>query len=670
MAVIYICSVINPNNAIIKCNVPPAHKGYVSMLGNYSIPPKTYFEIASLGYLLVLYLISFNDATRNKIRSYKLFRYLEINMLLALIVSILTYTFAFPELGTPIPVCTVLRTMDSIMCVMASRIFAVYLLAYVDTDKRYKVISTIGNIIITVYLVLMILNLPLKFILWYTPDGTYMHGSLFVPIVFSGPVFYLASGIVILITRMKLLGPRERVALSIASFVTLFGTVIQAATNGVILLSLPFGSIGIFVLYFSLETADYHNLLSNIEMLRIAEQDAIKANRAKSDFLASMSHEIRTPLNAILGMDELILLETEPKKEADPSFTERIRGYAENIKDAGHVLLSVINDILDLTKIESGKMEIKPAPYSLKKLLADIGTMVRVRAEQQGLIYVMKADESIPDNLIGDELRIRQIMINLLGNALKYTDSGTIEMEITMKDQTAGSLALCICVKDTGIGIREEDLPLIFGDFQRLDEERNHRIEGTGLGLSIVKRMIGLMEGEISVSSEYGKGSVFTAVIPQKINIEKPEDNADLRKTKPVEDVTYQTPDCLYLVVDDNKMNLLVATRFLGRLGGQTETAKSGHEALEKMRETKYDLVFMDHMMPELDGIETYEMALKDPDNQNIDTPMIMMTANALSGVREEYLEKGFADYISKPVELNELLKVVKRLVPSEKVVS
>ena len=316
------------------------------MPGNYAILPKTYFEIASLGYLLVLYLLSFHDTTRDTNLSYKLFRYLEINMLLALIVSILTYTFAYPELGTPLPLCTVLRTMDSIMCVMASRIFAIYLLTYVDTQRSLKTISTIGNIIFFTYIALMLLNLPLKFILWYTPEGVYKHGPLFVPIVFAAPVYYLTSGLLILIFRMKSLKRRERIALSIASFVTLFGTIFQAATNGVVLLSLPFGSIGIFVLYFSLETSDYHHLLRNNEKLRIAEQDAIKANRAKSDFLASMSHEIRTPLNAVLGMDELILIEVAPEKEIDPSSVGHIREYAENIRDAGQVLLSVINDIL------------------------------------------------------------------------------------------------------------------------------------------------------------------------------------------------------------------------------------------------------------------------------------------------------------------------------------
>ena len=639
-------------------------------MSSYTIPPKTYFEIASLGYLLVMYLISFRDKNRETIRSYKLFRYLEIDMLLALFVSILTYTFAYPELGTPLPVCTVLRTMDSIMCIMASRIFAIYMMEYVDSERRLKIVSVIGNIIFYTYLTLMILNIPLKFILWYTPDGTYMHGRLFVPIVFAAPVYYLTSGIVMLFSRLKTLGPRERVALPIAAFVTLSGVIVQAATDGAILLSLPFASIAIFVLYFSIETSDYHQLLNSNESLKLAEQDAIKANRAKSDFLANMSHEIRTPLNAVLGMDELILIETEKKKDSDPGFAGLIKEYAENIRDAGQVLLSVINDILDLTKIESGKMEIKPAPYVLHELINDVGTMVRIRAEQKGLSYKQKIDPDIPDHLVGDELRIRQIMINLLNNAVKYTDAGEVEMDVSMKDRTEDGLYLNISVRDTGIGIKDEDLPRIFGDFQRIDEEHNRKVEGTGLGLSIVKRMVSLMNGEVNVSSTYGSGSVFTASIPQKICSKPFGKSGDNEKRGKLSDViTFQTPECRYLVVDDNRLNLLVAKRFLDGLNGQIDTANSGEEALQKMKQEKYDLIFMDHMMPELDGIKTYEMSLKDPDNINIKTPVIMMTANALSGVREEYLDRGFSDYISKPVEIKELLRVVKLHLPDEKVV-
>ena len=638
------------------------------MLHNYSIPPKTYFEIASLGYLLVLYLISFNDSNRERLRTYKLFRSLEINMLIALFVSILTYVFAYPELGTPIVICTILRTMDSIMCVMASRIFVVYMLEYVDSAKKFKWIRVFGNAIFGLYLALMILNLPLKFILWYNPDGTYMHGSLFVPIVFSPPVYYLMSGMILLIIRMRTLGSREQLSLSAASLITLFGTVIQAATDGAILLSLPFGSAGIFVLYFSLETADYHELIRSNDKLRIAEQDAIKANRAKSDFLANMSHEIRTPLNAVLGMDELIINEIGPEKIIDDSSVDRIRGYADNIKDAGHVLLSVINDILDLSKIESGKMEINEAPYTLHKLTGEVDTMIRIKAEQKDLKYIQQTDPSIPDRLIGDELRIRQIMINILNNAVKYTDKGEVKLEITSEKVSEDVINLRISVKDTGIGIKEEDLPYLFGDYKRLDEEHNRSIEGTGLGLAIVKRMTDLMNGRIDVTSEYGKGSVFTVVIPQTVNKKKTdgEDESSLKKDK---EAAYKTPDCTYLVVDDNRVNLIIASKFLDDLGGKVETSLNGTDSLQKMREKKYDMIFMDHMMPGMDGIQAYRKAKEDPENLNPDTPMVMMTANALHGVREEYLEMGFTDYISKPVDINELKRVVRLHIPQEKIV-
>ena len=638
------------------------------MLHNYSIPPKTYFEIASLGYLLVLYLISFNDSNRERIRTYKLFRSLEINMLIALFVSILTYVFAYPELGTPIVICTILRTMDSIMCVMASRIFVVYMLEYVDSAKKFKWIRVVGNAIFGLYLALMILNLPLKFILWYNPDGTYMHGSLFVPIVFSPPVYYLTSGMILLIIRMRTLGSREQLSLSAATLITLFGTVIQAATDGAILLSLPFGSAGIFVLYFSLETADYHELIRSNDKLRIAEQDAIKANRAKSDFLANMSHEIRTPLNAVLGMDELIINEIGPEKIIDDSSVDRIRGYADNIKDAGHVLLSVINDILDLSKIESGKMEINEAPYTLHKMTGEVDTMIRIKAEQKDLKYIQQTDPSIPDRLIGDELRIRQIMINILNNAVKYTDKGEVKLEITSEKVSEDVINLRISVKDTGIGIKEEDLPYLFGDYKRLDEEHNRSIEGTGLGLAIVKRMTDLMNGRIDVTSEYGKGSVFTVVIPQTVNKKQTdgEDESSLKKDK---EAAYKTPDCTYLVVDDNRVNLIIASKFLDDLGGKVETSLNGPDSLQKMREKKYDMIFMDHMMPGMDGIQAYRKAKEDPENLNPDTPMVMMTANALHGVREEYLEMGFTDYISKPVDINELKSVVRLHIPQEKIV-
>mgnify|MGYP002859499048 CR=1 FL=1 len=224
------------------------------------------------------------------------------------------------------------------------------------------------------------------------------------------------------------------------------------------------------------------------------------------------------------------------------------------------------------------------------------------------------------------------------------------------------TIRLCIRVRDTGIGIRNEDIPYIFGNFQRLDEGHNHSIEGTGLGLSIVKRMTELMNGQIDVQSEYGRGSVFTVVLPQIIDREYAEDASKTQSLDaPDEKAVFTTPECTYLVVDDNRLNLIVAGRFLDELQGKVETASGGREALQRMQKKKYDLIFMDHMMPEMDGIETFREAVKDPENRNHDTPVIMMTANALDGVREEYLEIGFADYLSKPLDINELKRAVRK---------
>ena len=258
-------------------------------------------------------------------------------------------------------------------------------------------------------------------------------------------------------------------------------------------------------------------------------------------------------------------------------------------------------------------------------------------------------------------------MINLLNNAVKYTDSGEVKLEISSRSISEDAVELCISVKDTGIGIRSEDIPNLFGNYKRLDEERNHRIEGTGLGLSIVKQLLDLMNGQITVSSEYGKGSVFTVYIPQTDNRVQQEESSDTEFSGKTETIAYRTPDCTYLVIDDNKVNLIIAGRFLDDLAGKVETALSGEEALQKMREKLGKYMGMDHMMPGMDGVQTYRNAMEDPDDLNHETPMIMMTANALHGVREEYLEIGFTDYISKPVDIGELKKVVKLHLPEEK---
>ncbi len=635
----------------------------------YTIPAKTYFELAALLYLLVLHIVSTFE-TGVQTRTTKAFRRFEYVMFAALLNSVLTYTFAIPELGTPLWICMILRTLDSALCVMAAQQYALYMIEGIDDNGKYRILTLIDWVVFGVYGFLMILNLIRPFLLWYTPEGEYLHGALFVPVVFVPPVYFIGSSTVLLFVRFKSLDPRRGYTLLTASAVTLVGTAIQALTGGVILLSLPFGSLGVMVVYYVLEAPDYRMLQESNEKLRLAEQNAIRANRAKSDFLASMSHEIRTPMNAVLGMDEMILRETETGSEPTEEKVERIHSYAENIRDAGGILLSIINDILDLSKIESGKMELIREKYHFAKLLKDVNMIMQIRAEQKGLHYSVEVDPDMPEHYQGDEMRVRQILVNLLNNAVKYTETGSVTISVRSLGTEEGTITLRIDVKDTGIGIRPEDQTEIFGAFQRVDKAANHHIEGTGLGLSIVKRLVDLMGGKVWVDSVFGEGSCFHVDLPQELagtGLMKEYEAASREEgLQPVED--YRTRDCSFLLVDDNRMNLLVAKHFLDELGARIVSVESGEEALEKMRREKYDLIFMDHMMPEMDGIQVLEYSKKDPENINLQTPMIMMTANALNGMREEYLDQGFADYISKPIDSKQLMAVVRHLLPEEKI--
>ena len=397
--------------------------------------------------------------------------------------------------------------------------------------------------------------------------------------------------------------------------------------------------------------------------LREARDEALRANQAKSEFLANMSHEIRTPLNAILGMNEMIM------REAGGS----IKKYAFNIKSAGDTLLSIINDILDFSKIESGKMEIVPVSYSLSSVLNDVYNMVSYKAGQKGLTFHMEVDPHIPDALCGDEVRLRQVVVNILNNAVKYTPKGSV----TFKVQAVGApqadrLELEFITQDTGIGIREEDKAKLFSKFQRLDLEKNRNIEGTGLGLAITVRLTEMMHGSIAVDSVYGEGSTFTIRLPQMVEQDEPIGDfnarieAALRAEKHYKE-SFTAPAAKILVVDDNDMNLTVVQSLLEKTQLQIHTASSGKECLEKIAKEHYDIVFLDHMMPEMDGIETLQRAKKLPNSQCLHTPYIALTANAVAGVKEMFLEKGFDDYLSKPVDGKTLERMVQKYLPAEK---
>ncbi len=401
------------------------------------------------------------------------------------------------------------------------------------------------------------------------------------------------------------------------------------------------------------------------EEIELADKYAA-ASQAKSRFLANMSHEIRTPINGIMGMNAILL------DELNDGNTKEARQYAVNINSASQTLLSIINDILDISKIESGKMELIPVEYEIFSVLNDCYNITFSRAAEKGLKFFMDIDPNIPSVLFGDEVHFRQIINNFLSNAVKYTPSGHVTLRLRELSRIGGMVRLSVEVADTGIGIKKEDIGKLFGNFTRLDEQKNHYIEGTGLGLALTEKLIKLMGGEITVKSEYGKGSVFRAVITQEIVNSAPvgdfseryNEFSDQHKEKSDATVLHGVS---ILVVDDVEMNIQVVNGMLKRTHVDVDTAYSGRECLEKIAKKHYDIIFLDHMMPEMDGIETFGQ-MKIFEHKNKNTPVIILTANAVVGAREMYLENGFADYLSKPILRDELIETIIKYLPKEPV--
>lgn len=382
-----------------------------------------------------------------------------------------------------------------------------------------------------------------------------------------------------------------------------------------------------------------------------------KANQAKSQFLIKMSHEIRTPINAVLGMDEMILRESKE---------ESIKQYASDIKHSSLMLLNIINDILDSSKIESGMMEIVPVNYEIESMINDLYNLIYAKTQEKNLKLLFHIDSSIPKKLYGDDKRIKQVLVNLLINAVKYTDKGKISLDVNCK--TDGAMAyLSFSVKDTGIGIKEEDIGRIYNAFQRFDMSRNRNVEGTGLGMNIVQELLRLMGSELKIESEPDEGSEFSFVISQGIVDESAIGDLDYcfkTVTEEIYQSIYLAPDASVLVVDDYPMNLKVFKGLLKPTKIKVSMAESGNECIELMKKNNYDIVFLDHMMPEMDGIET----LKEIKKQNLceGTPIVMLTANAIVGDREKFLKEGFDDFISKPIYVDKLDKIIMKYLPEK----
>lgn len=401
----------------------------------------------------------------------------------------------------------------------------------------------------------------------------------------------------------------------------------------------------------------YWNVLSNLFMQKNkSEQDS----KAKNEYLANMAHDIRTPINTVLGMNEMILRENKDVE---------INEYANNIKRASNILVELVNDILDISKIESGKMELIEDSYEVKELLNDIITVINDKCKKKNLQFVVNIDKNIPSGLYGDVNKIKQVLLNLLTNAVKYTQSGTITFDINIMNRNeSDTVELYVSVTDTGSGIQQENLKSIFSSFKRIDEIRNTKIEGTGLGLNIVYQLLKLMKSKIEVQSEYGIGSKFYFLLDQKIVDNTPIDNylenfnSQINKKNNYR-VGFVAPEARILVVDDNEMNLLVASKLLKDTQMKIDIVSSGFGCLAKINEKKYNLILMDIKMPELDGVETLRR-IRNGNSINVDTPVIALTADVVVGVKEKYIKEGFIDYISKPIDAKKFETKVGSYIP------
>ena len=408
------------------------------------------------------------------------------------------------------------------------------------------------------------------------------------------------------------------------------------------------GEIGGYVALFF----DVTDSINQLERMREPKEQADHANMAKSLFLANMSHEIRTPINAILGLNEVILRDYD-----EPQLLE----YSENIQSSTKTLLSLVNDILDFSRIEAGKIEIRPVQYDVHALLQDIADTFQEKAAEKNIEFVLDYNEEIPKELFGDDTRVRQIATNILSNAIKYTQEGFIKVHVLSQSVDQDHVNLVLSVEDSGIGIKEEDMPKLFESFERLDEDRNRTVEGIRLGLNITMKILKMMGGDLKVYSVYGRGSVFTAIMPQKI-LKVSQNHAAVNQTG------FTAPEAKVLLVDDSKTNLMVEQALLQKTKVQTTAVLSGEECLELIQKEHFDLIFLDHRMPNMDGVETLKR-MRAMHSLCDNTPVVMLTANAVNDARNDYLRLGFNEFLSKPVDSKMMEDMVYKFLPKELVI-
>lgn len=621
------------------------------------------FEVASAVFLVIFFLfMKLQYSMQSKINQE--FQKLTVFVLLADAMDVATAVTISYAAVLPVWLNLLLNTLYFMAIAAVGYQFMYYSWICVDKERKKNLLLSLNRILMFVPFIILTVNLCNGCIFSISETGEYVHGPIYL-VVYIIPYYFIGWSAVILLSRFNSFQKWQRISIILYLVLGFGGAALQMLFFPDVLLAMFTVSLALVMILFTMETPDYQELVKTIDELTETREEAEKAkesaqeaNRAKTDFLANMSHEIRTPINAILGYNEMIMKETKESNSAE---------YAMNVQAAGRTLLSLVNDVLDFTSIEKGALMLEKAPYYVPSLIQDMVTYAEVNAQKKNLELRLMIDENLPKQLSGDAVRLMQIYNNLISNAVKYTMEGFVEIRISWQKTGGTSGVMAAAVADSGIGIKEEDISRIRESFSRTDVQKTRSIQGLGLGLTIVTRLLKLMDGELQIESEYGKGSVFSFRVEQEIVEEEAIGKlGDIvlseEQSKAGGEEGFTAPAARILTVDDNVMNLDVFCRILKDTKMEIDTANNGAEALELIRKNSYHMIFFDHMMPIMDGMEALRIIKKE--KLCPDTPVIVLTANAVAGEKQAYLDAGFDDYLSKPIVSRQLREMVHQYLP------